>query len=284
MIPRKSKSILDISGNKAGMFEPFPKEYYHPSGREDLYPNGIFLFDSTIHNDSAGDIHEWPIVWQKSWTRYKGDPIPWLFREIPVFLVDETMCGKTVDFSDYGKVPVPNNIVDNFEMCKRFNTKDCPLMQDPYSDLQCKYKNCCVVGHVDLLGAFTVIPSEKQDTGQPAIFIWMDRIKESATTPQEEEWLFAKVMLHEFAHAFMHIGVFRTDDFYKYNEESLANAYALAKIKATRKSDFYDYAKGFVLKQPAEYRGGVLFAERSVDEILDFMIQWINTKYSLFHR
>ena len=119
---------------------------------------------------------------------------------------------------------------------------------------------------IDLLGAY--FSNRHGDT--PYIELYLRGI-DDATNGNEEhfKWLFVKVLIHELAHAALDIfnwehhhgsleKVSYHTDFGRWREESMANAVTLHIIKLSRKRDFYNYAKQFVLSQPAEYALGAL--------------------------
>jgi hypothetical protein len=138
----------------------------------------------------------------------------------------------------------------------------------------------------------------------PAIFIWMDKIQEAVNHDRNTEWLFAKVYVHELAHALMHTGYYSNDDFYKWREESLANAYALSKInsyifgcndddhpyphlyalnKYHKDYGLLDFAKSVMRKQPDNYKLGIkifenLCGHHGCYEIYRLMRNWMRIK------
>lgn len=86
------------------------------------------------------------------------------------------------------------------------------------------------------------------------------------------KWLVTKVLIHELAHAALDIfnwehnrcsveNVSYHTKFGRWREESMANAITLKIIKDCGHRDFYDYAKHFMLSQPAEYALGVLMED-----------------------
>ena len=103
----------------------------------------------------------------------------------------------------------------------------------------------------------------------PYIELYVDKIYESANgDAQTFKWLFTKTLIHELAHAVLdnynlsklnrHITKLRyNSEFIKRREESMANAIALKVIKEFGDKDFYNYARFFMLTQPAEYALGV---------------------------
>lgn len=119
---------------------------------------------------------------------------------------------------------------------------------------------------VDPLGAYS--PNRKNDS--PYIEMYADSIYSCANNNEEEfKWLFTKVLVHELAHAALDIfnnahchqareKVFYCTEFGKWREESMANAVTLRIIKDFGNERFYNYAKQFMLSQPAEYALGVL--------------------------
>ena len=125
---------------------------------------------------------------------------------------------------------------------------------------------------IDLLGAY--FQNIRQNTeSNPYIELYVDRIYDSAKKDDKKfKWLFAKTLIHELAHAvldnynthihYRHVNKISCNtDFGKWREESMANAIALRIIKDFGDKDFYDYAKNFMLSQPAEYALGVLMED-----------------------
>lgn len=121
---------------------------------------------------------------------------------------------------------------------------------------------------IDPLGAY--YPS--QSGNSPYIELYVTPIDNSAKHDEEHfKWLFTKVLIHEMAHAASDIfnlerppqteKVFYHTEFGRWREESMANAITLRIIKDFGNEDFYDYAKQFMLSQPAEYALGVLMED-----------------------
>ena len=105
------------------------------------------------------------------------------------------------------------------------------------------------------------------------IDLYVDRIYELANKDDKKfKWLFTKTLIHELAHAVLDIlnleiiahqvdKISYNTDFGKWREESMANAIALKVIKEFGDKDFYNYAKLFMMRQPAEYALGVLMED-----------------------
>jgi hypothetical protein len=122
---------------------------------------------------------------------------------------------------------------------------------------------------IDLLGAY--YSNRHGDT--PYIELYLKGIDDATNGNDEHfKWLFVKVLIHELAHAALDIFNWERHDgsvekvsyhteFGRWREESMANAITLHIIKMTRKRDFYNYAKQFVLSQPAEYALGALMGD-----------------------
>jgi len=126
---------------------------------------------------------------------------------------------------------------------------------------------------IDLWGAY--FSNTKEDNPYIELFIApiLDCVK---ANKQKFKWLFTKVLIHELAHAAMdlnnlershrnriHNNISYHTDFGKWREESMANAVALRIIKEYGDTDFYNYAKSFMLSQPPEYALGVLMEDLS---------------------
>lgn len=139
-------------------------------------------------------------------------------------------------------------------------------------------------GIFDVWGYFTICKDDIFGREIPAIFIWMDKLKEKANGNSGKlSVLFRLVLLHELAHALMFTGKFYDGTWHKINEESLANAFALTKIKATTKENVYEYAKEIVLSQPFHYALGAYYAEKYGTKLIyDKMESWSKSKYKVF--
>jgi hypothetical protein len=126
-------------------------------------------------------------------------------------------------------------------------------------------------GIIELLGAYYPRTIERN----PYIELFVSPIKDSAKGDvQQFKWLFIKVLIHEFSHALFDINNYKKTGFVynminyyteygRWREESMANALALRVIKEYGDTDFYEYAKSFMLSQPPEYALGVLMEDFS---------------------
>jgi hypothetical protein len=91
------------------------------------------------------------------------------------------------------------------------------------------------------------------------------------TDEQKEKFLIAKIMIHEFAHALMDIGLernktnndFYMSDFYKWVEEPMANKIAL--IFSLGDDSFFDFTKNFINEQPYYYKPGIEIFNNKID-------------------
>ncbi|MBO5249420.1 MAG: hypothetical protein J6B15_01585 [Muribaculaceae bacterium] len=118
---------------------------------------------------------------------------------------------------------------------------------------------------IDPLGAY--YPSKNNNS--PRIEIYLSKIRDVTSDKKHYVWLFAKVMLHELAHALLDINNYDQwktvvnkipyyTTFGMWREESMANAIALKIIKQYGTEPFYEYAKEFVLSQGDGYSLGAL--------------------------
>lgn len=236
-----------------------------------------------------------------------------LLQQIPIFLVSRDISGKKVYNPVLNKnISVPQDLLPNLpvsddltkddindEVCRLYDTNDCRYMHEnnPEAYLDCPLRKQCRcpfdnIGMIDVWGIFTELDAplttphhhhrpfiHGRFTGTPAIFLWVDKMWESAANEKEYNWLFVKVLLHEFAHALMHIGEWGHGSFYKWREESLANAYALAKIKELGDADFYSFAESVVRKQPDNYALGAEYADKcNLHDIYHYMEEWMHIK------
>lgn len=138
-------------------------------------------------------------------------------------------------------------------------------------------------GMIDLLGAY--FPNTKDDN--PYIELFVAPILDSVKGNKKKiKWLFTKVLIHELAHAALdlnniercritHDKISYYTDFGRWREESMANALALGIIKEYGDTDFYKYAKSFMLSEPPEYALGVLMEDFCT---WDFVHYYINSK------
>lgn len=165
-------------------------------------------------------------------------------------------------------------------------------LRDERSEAKCEDEG---EDKIDLLGAY--YPNTKEDNPYIELFIApiLDCVKGNK---QKLKWLFTKVLIHELAHAaldlnniedcrFTHNKISYYTDFGKWREESMANAIALRIIKEYGDTDFYKYAKSFMLSQPPEYALGVLmedFDDKDFRSLIcnkekgvhnDFQKQWL---------
>ena len=143
--------------------------------------------------------------------------------------------------------------------------KDKGMPLEEYRELE--GENC-----IDLLGAYFQNIRQNNESN-PYIELYVDRIYDSANKDDKKfKWLFAITLIHELAHAVLDIlnleittpyvnKISYNTDFGRWREESMANAIALRIIRDYGKLRFYDYARNFMLSQPAEYALGVLMED-----------------------
>ena len=277
-----------------------------------LQPSGhaIDLLEKTIKASNGFPFHS-PIMdslWGKWLTgEEKGlhtfcssEDIEWrIFHSIPVFIVNQDLSGTNVFCTELKRtIHVPkdemlNSDIEMFEELKEDGLNYENWLKQ-YADYVHKHDisdNMRSKSIIDLWGAFTILedntniqPRPWKMGGIPAIFIWMDKIKGEAKTETECDMLFVEVMLHELAHAFMYSGMFSSGNFFKFREESLANAYALTKIKEINNTEFYNFAQKDVLSQPDNYALGAKYADSfGVNEISDFMRKWTDIKQKIYY-
>ena len=134
---------------------------------------------------------------------------------------------------------------------------------------------------VEQLGAY--FKNIRKNESNPYIELYVDKIYESANgDAQTFKWLFTKILIHELAHAvldnynseidYRHVDkISYYTPFGKWREESMVNAIALKVIKEFRDKDFYNYAKFFMMTQPAEYSLGVLMEEFDYGDLRSVM-------------
>lgn len=137
----------------------------------------------------------------------------------------------------------------------------------PEEDRELEGENC-----IDLLGAYFQNIRQNNESN-PYIELYVDRIYDLANNDDKKfKWLFTITLIHELAHAvldnynssilYRHVTKIRyNSEFRKWREESMANAIALRIIKDFGGKRFYDYARNFMLSQPAEYALGVLMED-----------------------
>lgn len=121
-------------------------------------------------------------------------------------------------------------------------------------------RTCDDNGIIDRFGAY--YSNRKSDRAY--IELYLSDIDQQTKNDNEFKWLFAKVLIHELAHASMDVfdeKVSYHTKFGKWREESMANAITLKIIKEYNDQYFYDYAKAFMQSQPAEYALGVLMED-----------------------
>jgi hypothetical protein len=237
--------------------------------------------------------------------------------QIPLFIVNREISGKNV----YSRIlqreiPVPKDLLPNIRISKSYEEEnhDNQDKRDREERYDRRYRdeepNQTVrfsaderVQFIDVWGMFTILHDYANKTEMSVIFIWMDKIQEAVNHDRNTEWLFAKVYVHELAHALMHTGYYSNDDFYKWREESLANAYALSKIssyisgcnddhhpyphhyapnKYHKDYGLLDFAKSVMRKQPDNYKLGIKIFEDLCGhrryEIHRLMRNWMSIK------
>lgn len=146
------------------------------------------------------------------------------------------------------------------------------------------------------LGYYTRSTNNFMDN-TPVIVLCLERIRQCTTTDDEYTIIFAKVLIHELAHAKMDFDnenstYGKYDEFYKWMEESFANMITLevfenyergySYIRRNQKSfssvaDSFNMVKNFILRQPANYcLGWTLFDKR-----ISYWSTWRNHKDDL---
>jgi hypothetical protein len=114
----------------------------------------------------------------------------------------------------------------------------------------------------------------------PSIFICYDRIKIYSKN-NNYKYLFAKVVIHEFAHALMDCGIIslkklnkRNKILYEWIEESLANFITL---QIAEKSNFKRFKKdviNFIKIQPDNYKFGKVLFDEYHEDLFIWMLWW----------
>jgi hypothetical protein len=226
--------------------------------------------------------------------------------QIPLFIVDKEISGTNV-YSNIlqREIPVPKDSLPNIPIAKSFKPKDNENSErggiedkdnsDENPNHTVRFSVDDRIQFIDVWGVFTILHDYSNKKGMPAIFIWMDKIQEAVNHGRDTEWLFAKVYVHELAHALMHTGYYSNDEFYKWKEESLANAYALSKINScisgcddnhhhcNYHKDYWllEFAEQVMRNQPDNYKLGVKIFEdlcKSDVEIYELMRNWMEIK------
>lgn len=185
----------------------------------------------------------------------------WLYeltKKIPIYLVDEAK------FDNIKK----GNYSDNEEHRNKFNNERNNKEGTKYSP------------ETELLGFYL----SKGALGNQEIYICTDTIFRHTKNNDELKYLLAKVIVHEFAHAYMdyrHRRYNKTDEFYSWMEESFANEMTLyhfrdyERIPNHRKykrrylshdpiPSPFDYVVEFIKKQPANYKLGLDLFEHGI--------------------
>lgn len=191
-----------------------------------------------------------------------------LEREFRHIMHESILMHRHFHFHTSGKVQLPHSPIRKFEHYHYENVANL-LHTIPIYLRDSRPERCNETDIVDLLGAY--FPNRNND--DPYIELYLTPIDKSSNGDDLHfKWLFTKVLIHELAHAALDIfncehcrqsaeKVTYDTKFGKWREESMANAVALRIIKEYRDQDFYDFAKQFMLSQPAEYALGVLMED-----------------------
>ena len=132
--------------------------------------------------------------------------------------------------------------------------------------------------YIDTLGAYCFGDTQNG----PHIELYISEIQnETNSNDIKYKWLFTKVLLHELGHATLDINNYRygkhkrpslpSNDFFKWREESMANAVALQIIKESGNKSFYKYAKKYMLSQPLEYALGAKIKDLGYWDLVSVM-------------
>ena len=135
------------------------------------------------------------------------------------------------------------------------------------------------IENTDKLGAYYSFTNSKKS---PYIELYLHEINEviknDTNADEHFKWLFTMVLIHELAHAALDVYNYEPyidksiygaktisykTEYYRWREESMANAVALHIVRKSRDKHFFAYVKLFMMTQPAEYALGVKF-ERDV--------------------
>ncbi len=207
-------------------------------------------------------------------------------KRVPVYLVNE----ETMDEF----YPPQKRVLLN-EECARELFHSGELRRTPVEALEkCLRKT---VGSMVAVGLYLKdVPDDLQEEiyWGPLILICPERCVEWGTkTEVPPEFVFTKVLFHEFAHAYLDVN--RVRNYYydtwwgKVIEESLANYIALTRFKS-----YSDRSKAIrlIVEQPLEYKGSLVFEEKLLDLlppllsrniVLPFIIEHIIYGVELIH-
>ncbi len=158
---------------------------------------------------------------------------------------------------DYLKEIIPENVPNNStDLVKAINNlvwkKGIPIYLVNEYQMPTKYKEDDKA--TEFLGYYDYI-----DLGESiceSIFLCMEKIR-------DDKLLLAKVLIHELGHALLEAGKgdygynFKTDDFIKFMEESLANYIVLKYCKDLGNDNLLEYCRTFISNQGFGYNFGI---------------------------
>lgn len=234
--------------------------------------------------------------------------------QLPIFLVDKSMCGKsyrigfighsleiTVPYDEYlGESVSIEDLFKDLEngICEGVKNND---EVDPEPDLpnhNRERRPSCNQGTkkhwsiFDLLGVYIrqypAFRTYDMTESWPQVFIWVDKIS-SIVGDNHNHFvaLLTQTIAHELMHAFMDIdllGCLRLRDFrikqslYSLKEECLANALSLLMLKSCLDKDQWEFVTDFVKKQPFAYKLGLDYAKAGESTVMEALNSWLRIK------
>lgn len=237
-----------------------------------------------------------------------------IMEQIPIFLVDKSLCGRsyrmgfighsleiTVPYDEYLGASV--NIEDLFKdlengICEDVKNNDEVDLEPDLPNHNRERRPSCNQGPkkhwsvFDLLGVYIrhypAFRTYDMTESWPQVFIWVDKIS-SIVGDNHDHFaaLLTQTIAHELMHAFMDIdllGCLRLRDFrikqslYTLKEECLANALSLLMLKSCLDKDQWEFVTDFVKKQPFAYKLGLDYAKAGEMTVMEALNSWLEIK------
>lgn len=233
-----------------------------------------------------------------------------ILEQIPIFLVDKSLCGRsyrmgflghaldiTVPFDQYyGASRDVEDLYKDLEngICEVGPNEDeaSPRLDLPFVDRSRNQEPKTHYYFFDLLGVYLrrypAIRDYDMTESHPQIFIWVDKI--SAIVGDNYSYfkaLLTQVVAHELMHAFMDIDLLGCihsrsfkikSSFYTLKEECLANALSLMLVKPYFNYDQWDFVTNFVAMQPFAYKLGLDYFELGERVVETALQSWMEIK------
>lgn len=237
-----------------------------------------------------------------------------IMEQIPIFLVDQSLCRKSFRIGFIGhsqEITVPDDgyiaeSVDIDELYKDLENGICEDVTnndevDPepdFPDYNRERRPSCNQGPkkhwsvFDLLGVYVrqypAFRTNDMTESWPQIYIWVDKVSSIAGDNHNHfDALLTQVIGHELMHAFMDIDLLGCDhlrsyrikqSLYTLKEECLANALSLLMLKSCLDKDQWKFVTDFVKTQPFAYKLGLDYAKAGEMTVMEALNSWLEIK------